>query len=95
MSGAGSRGGAPQSSFAGAGNDPQQQDAQQDNLPANHMDILKMPANMLSEEQKKSMLVEERYTFFQIENKLRQICQDGMDALRTRITKESAIVQKV
>ena len=41
------------------------------------------------------MLVEERYTFFQIENKLRQICSDGMDALRTRITKESTVVTKV
>ena len=41
------------------------------------------------------MLVEERYTFFQIENKMRSICQDSMDALRTRITKEAEVVRKV
>ena len=41
------------------------------------------------------MIVEERYTFFQIENKLRQICQEGMEALRTRITKEAEMMRKV
>ena len=41
------------------------------------------------------MLVEERYTFFQIENKLRQICTESMDAMRTRITKEADLVRKV
>ena len=41
------------------------------------------------------MLVEERYTFFQIENKLRQLCQESMEAMRTRITKESDLVRKV
>ena len=54
-----------------------------------------MPVNQLTEEQKKSMLVEERYTFFQIENKLRQLCQESMDAMRTRITKEADLVRKV
>ena len=41
------------------------------------------------------MIVEERYSFFQIENKLRSICQDAVDAIRTRITKEADIVRKV
>jgi len=41
------------------------------------------------------MIVEERYTFFQIENKLRQICQEGMEALRTKITKDGDILRKV
>lgn len=41
------------------------------------------------------MIIEERYTFFQIENKLRQICHEAMDAMRTRISKESEIVRKV
>ena len=41
------------------------------------------------------MIVEDRYTFFQIENKLRQICQEGMEALRSKITKEADIIRKV
>ena len=60
-----------------------------------HVEMLKMPVNQLTEEMKKSMLVEERYTFFQIENKLRQICTESMDAMRTRITKEADLVRKV
>lgn len=59
------------------------------------IDILRMNVNQLTEEQKQSMIVEERYTFFQIENKLRQICQEGMEALRTRITKEAEMMRKV
>ena len=60
-----------------------------------HVELLKMPVNQLTEEMKQSMLVEERYTFFQIENKLRQICTESMDAMRTRITKEADLVRKV
>ena len=60
-----------------------------------HIELLKMPVNQLTEEMKQSMLVEERYTFFQIENKLRQICTESMDAMRTRITKEADLVRKV
>ena len=41
------------------------------------------------------MIIEERYSFFQIENKLRQIATEAIDALRTRITKEADIVRKV
>ena len=60
-----------------------------------HVELLKMPVQQLTEEMKQSMLVEERYTFFQIENKLRQICTESMDAMRTRITKEADLVRKV
>ena len=41
------------------------------------------------------MIVEERYTLFQIENKIRQIVQDGMDAMKQRMTKEAELVRKV
>ena len=40
------------------------------------------------------MIVEDRYTFFQIENKLRQICSDALDAMKVRLTRDSEAVRK-
>jgi len=54
-----------------------------------------MNLDQLTEENKKAMIVEERYTFFQIENKLRMICAEGMEALRTKITKDADIMRKI
>ena len=54
-----------------------------------------MNVNELTEEQKGTMIVEERYTFFQIENKLRQLVTEGMDAMKMRISKEADLIRKV
>ena len=59
------------------------------------LDIIRMNVSELSEQQKKMMIVEERYSFFQIENKLRQLCQESVDNLRVKISKEADIVRRV
>lgn len=59
------------------------------------LDIIRMNVSELSEQQKKMMIVEERYSFFQIENKLRQLCGESVDNLRVKISKEADIVRRV
>ena len=50
-------------------------------------------------EKKKKTIVEERFTFFQIENRLRKIAAEAVEAVRDRQNKESnqfrALEQKV
>ena len=53
-----------------------------------------MPLDKLTDDMKKRMIVDERYTFFQIETKLRQIIGEACEPLRSRITRESEITRK-
>lgn len=40
-------------------------------------------------------IIEERYSFFQIENKLRQICNDACNQLNRRLQGEAELLRKV
>jgi len=59
------------------------------------VDLMRVPVNQLTDEQKQHMIIDERFTFFQIENKLRQICQDAVDNFRVRMNREGELVRKI
>ena len=40
-------------------------------------------------------IIEKHFSFFQIENKLRELSKDAMSALRTKVNKESELVRKL
>lgn len=71
----------------------EEQQLQQEIKDRSNMKNLRV--NLLSDEQKKHIIVEERFSFFQIENKLRTIVERAADNLRTRIVKEHENVRQL
>ena len=66
-----------------------------ESMQGSTQDLLKLPLHSITDAQKRMIIVEERYSWFQIENKLRQLCGDAVEQIRTKQNREADFARKI